>query len=516
MIQQVIQSATQFPYLHQRNGIYYFRFKILNRHKIVFPKSEIRVSLRTDSLKLAQVRVAQKLTTIHQIKEVMTMDKHLLKSLYLELSDFSDIDHLGSYERKAYADGVDSVAGDIRFSLQEGAGFDLSDTQIKAKPQREASRDYLSLLLSLLELRSERAFSGLSPQFLAKDEEVKALLNHLTAEPEEVEEQLLLSEAWDMFVKFKTSSTQKNPWSEKAQQNNLRLFNNMLTIIGDKPVQSITKRDIKGCLATLAQFPLRNKKPYNDMALEEILGDLDSTPEEDLVSSKWVVEHLKIMQSLFSAYLKKEMDILEKTPTEDVKWDSESNPYAVFTNSEVRQLEAEAITLEGFKKWTILLAIYTGCRRSEIFRITKEAFHTDEESGLVYFSIGVAKTPAGVRRIPVHQKLIEYGFLEYVNTIESGAIFPELSTEKPISNNFTRIMDRLDIPVIDEVEGFKKVFHSFRHTFTSKAREKGNEKTLVQVVIGHKGIQDITDRYTHISNYAIKTLADVVNSVEFG
>ncbi|WP_417614353.1 tyrosine-type recombinase/integrase [Oceanisphaera sp.] len=440
------------------------------------------------------------------------MDKALLTALYTELCDFSGMDKLDSYERQDYLGGVMDVAGDIRFSLQEGLDFDLSKTQITAKPTGEPSREYLSLLLGLLDLRAERARGGVSPQFLSQNEEVRRLLNYYVDTPEK---QLLLSEAWDMFFKFKTSDKQKRPWSETIQQNNLRAFNNILLVMGDRPVQSISKRDVKDCLVILAQFPQRNKKPYKDMKLEDILSDLDATPEEDTVSSKWVSEHLKLMQSFFSAYLKKEVDILEKSPTEDVKWDVTSVPYAAYSNAEINKIEKEATSLDGWKKWILLLGIYSGCRRSELASLTMESFHKDEDSSLDYFFIGKAKTAAGIRKVPVHQRLIELGFLDFVQASKGSKVFPELTSYNAITRHIDLVRDKLEIPPTD-VEGFRKSFHSFRHTFITKAREKGNDKSLIQVVVGHQGTRDVTDIYTHTSSYGIKVLADIVNSVEFG
>ena len=47
--------------------------------------------------------------------------------------------------------------------------------------------------------------------------------------------------------------------------------------------------------------------------------DLDEVPEDDLVSSKTVKDYLKLCQGLFSTYLTGELDVLESSPTNNVK-----------------------------------------------------------------------------------------------------------------------------------------------------------------------------------------------------
>ena len=62
--------------------------------------------------------------------------------------------------------------------------------------------------------------------------------------------------------------------------------------------------------------------------------------------------------------------------------------------------------------------------------------------------------------------------------------------------------------------GNRKVFHSFRHTFVTKARGAGIALDHVQQVVGHEKIKaGVTDRYTH--QQPLKVVLDVVDCIDY-
>ena len=119
------------------------------------------------------------------------------------------------------------------------------------------------------------------------------------------------------------------------------------------------------------------------------------------------------------------------------------------------------------------------------------------------------KTAAGRRRVPVHNELIKCGFLEYVReqAKKGDRLFPDLKYDKDghctpqFSKWYGRFLGSLGLHD-DEL-----VFHSFRHTFTSKHAEGGNPEVL-KALIGHSKTKkaarnrvrrDPTDGYRHFS-----------------
>ncbi len=129
--------------------------------------------------------------------------------------------------------------------------------------------------------------------------------------------------------------------------------------------------------------------------------------------------------------------------------------------------------------WIPIIALYHGCRQNEICQLNVS--DVIKEKNIPCFSINSndkdksLKNKSSNRVIPIHPKLIEMGFLNYVEyqrRNQQEKLFSELTKTKRngygkiIQSWFARHLDHLGIT------GNDKVFHSFRHTFETKAVEK--------------------------------------------
>ena len=76
------------------------------------------------------------------------------------------------------------------------------------------------------------------------------------------------------------------------------------------------------------------------------------------------------------------------------------------------------------RPWLTLLALYNGMREDEIGSLT--VADIIEVEGVKFFSVTDSKSPAGIRRVPIHSVLLNYGFMEYVNDIGQGTLWPGL------------------------------------------------------------------------------------------
>src|SRR6202007_280907 len=83
------------------------------------------------------------------------------------------------------------------------------------------------------------------------------------------------------------------------------------------------------------------------------------------------------------------------------------------------------------QKWGVLIAFYTGARLNEIAQLQTDDIV--QQNGIWCFSFSDSgetqrlKNKSSRRVIPIHSKLIELGFLNYVKKIGKGRLFPELS-----------------------------------------------------------------------------------------
>ena len=309
-----------------------------------------------------------------------------------------------------------------------------------------------------------------------------------------------LHEAWRRYVKSKD-------WTDKTSSTNQQMFENVLHFIGDKQISDIQKSDIRVCLQQIAQLPRRNMKGYSGKSLAEVTKF--SVPEEHRLSAKTVREHLKLMQGLFSTYLVRELELLEKSPTDGVRWQYDDSRFGSFADSQVRSVLLKS---EGKPEWfrvLLLLAVYSGARRSELGRLRVSDIFRCEDTGIDYFIVRQGKTASAQRRVPIHSVVLDSGFTDYVASCDDY-LFPQAR------NNLNRITDLFG-SLLDESYsefGERLTFHSIRHSFVTKARSKGVDISLLQDVIGHARTgAGITDRYTH--HHGLLDLSKTVESVKY-
>lgn len=315
-----------------------------------------------------------------------------------------------------------------------------------------------------------------------------------------VDKSPLLSEVWPEFTKWKS-------WKPKQAKSNQRIYENMLYFLGDVAIASVTKQHLKDALISISKLPLRNKGAYRKRPLSELVA-MD-IPSEDKVSGKYVREHLKMAQSLFNRYLVKEVDLLNSSPTEGLKWGYDDTRFACLDSSQIRRVLLGSKSKPEWFQWFILLSVYSGARRSEVAGLSVDDFKVDADSGRYYFVVLEGKTKAARRRVPVHNELLEAGLITWLDSID-GLLF---SKARDNPNRATELFHTLLSESVSDV-GERIVLHSLRHTFITKARSTGVNHTLLQQVVGHeKTGAGITDRYTH--EFPLSSVLCVVDSVSF-
>ncbi len=163
-------------------------------------------------------------------------------------------------------------------------------------------------------------------------------------------------------------------------------------------------------------------------------------------------------------------DVLVREPFTDVELHKIFNPQ-FYPNPKER--------LNMGRFWIPLLALYQGCRQNEICQL--DLTDIVKEKGIPCISINdrgedkSVKNKGSIRVIPIHPKLIDMGFLHYVEfqrQEKERKLFSNLYRQKrglygrAVQGWFARHLDALGI------KSKSKVFHSFRHTFETKAVEK--------------------------------------------
>lgn len=305
---------------------------------------------------------------------------------------------------------------------------------------------------------------------------------------------LPLFEAWEAYKKERGKN-----WTRGVSSANERYVDVLLAVLGHQTcVTVITKQGIHEVMDAVEGLPKRVIQPYRSMPIDQLLS-CDDVPPEDLIGTEAIHKHLKIYKSLFKNFLCDAKGIIETSPTDGVVAPPSSARYGAYSNSEMKRFVSYAVSVdEGWIKWIILLLAYTGARRGEIARLTKAQVCFDDDSIRHYLLIKDGKTDNATRQVPIHQHLIEMGFIGFVNS-KQGGLFPEVaSTNMPkISKVLSDIREQLGIPYKD-MHNQRRIVHSFRHSVVTAASGWMNNVAHLQQVIGHEktGI-GITGRYMH-------------------
>lgn len=321
---------------------------------------------------------------------------------------------------------------------------------------------------------------------------------------------MTLAEAWE---KYKAERGVK--WTIAIASANERYMEPLIALIGPQSyVEKVTTRDIRQVMEAVENLPKRVIQPYRSMTIHQLLA-CDDVPEKDVIGTEAIHKHLKIYKSLFKTFLTDEKGILTKSPTDGITAPPSATRFGAYTPNEMRSFVSYAINeAEGWLKWVVLLLAYTGARRSEIATLTKGQVCFDDDSIRHYLLIRDGKTDSATRQIPIHQHLIDLGFLQFVEA-SNDALFPEVSGTNmaKIGKELTAIREKLAIPYLN-IHNQRRIVHSFRHSVVTAASGWMNNVAHLQQIIGHeKTGTGITKRYMH--SFPLSVVCHVIDKLDW-
>jgi len=224
-----------------------------------------------------------------------------------------------------------------------------------------------------------------------------------------------------------------------------------------------------------------------------------------------------------------------------IKNNKKNNRRDMFKKDEVslilKELEINKSELVKTKSqyWGSLIAIYTGARRNEIGALTIEDIKQDEESGIWYFNITDEeegkdlKSSAANRLVPIHSRLIELGFMEYLKEAQSVVkTMPQTNgMEARLLYDFTytehdkwgrklgqfmneRLLKYLGIHVKN-----KKTLHSLRHSFITFLDVANVEATTIKSMVGHEQGTVTHGIYTHYGVDHLRLFKEAIEKLPY-
>ncbi len=308
------------------------------------------------------------------------------------------------------------------------------------------------------------------------------------------------------------------PPSPTAEKNSLTLSQLLDKYLLLKQLESASVLALKHSVKEFQLF-FKSKCYISDILVSDI-----TKYQEFLATSKkntartidTKISHLKLLLN----FAIKQGYLIGKNPAEGksllTKRQKLTGGYLIFEMDEIKQI----FTSNYFKSeknadkdyyYTLLLALFTGCRSSELTSLAKSQIKLSE-SGHNFILIRDSKTSAGKREIPIPKEIFDHGFLEFIkDKSESDMIFRYISREGKGSGNavgkkFSRHLEELKI-----ARG-TLVLHSLRKFLNDYFMKNGIEFEARCQFFGHE-IESVNVA-TYSKKFGIDQMVALINPVQ--
>ena len=270
-------------------------------------------------------------------------------------------------------------------------------------------------------------------------------------------------------------------------------------IFGDMDIKSITKRHLTKYRDTLIQLPksksesIRNKSIIEQIELAESAGLARIT----LTTARNSIKQL----SLVFTYACRELELIPINPTFGMQLKSVIKQMEAddtgkgYSQEDINKLFSDDLFSDNSLKlrydlacyWIPLLCRYTGARLNEMAQLTRSDIECGQDNIHCIHVCRVGgksvKNNPSVRRIPIHEHLIELGFLEFVQH-SNESLFPKIpkgtygKRSSAFSGWWSEHVKSIGVSI-------NQPSHAFRHTFKTEMRALGVADSVSDAITGH-------------------------------
>jgi integrase len=309
-------------------------------------------------------------------------------------------------------------------------------------------------------------------------------------------------------------------------------LNVVVEIFGDDtPPDQITEEDCIRVRDLILQLPPNFKKlaPLRGRSVDEMVR-IARRKNMGQLSATGVNNYLKYLMSfLFWCYRRGKIDRVPAVFSEIKVADPvrKENKRLPFSSSQLSTIYHSSVFTEREHHtcmfWVPLIALWNGMRTNEICQL--DAVDVKEVDGIWGFDVTDIsavggddkriKTGSSIRLVPIHQKLVEFGLLEFRKTRKLGEkLFGDISlgSDGYYSSTFSKRSNRFLQEV--GVHGPMHVFHSLRHNFKDAMRRGRVDRDIAKALGGWtRGKTDAFDIYG--SGHSLEELSSELARVDY-
>jgi integrase len=287
---------------------------------------------------------------------------------------------------------------------------------------------------------------------------------------------------------------------------------------GDIPAVSVTRRDLLQYKQALLRTPTNYAQRFPGLTLPQaIKKNADRAQPYPALNGKTInMKWLSALSSIFKWGMNN--GYIENNPVQGVRVETGKREHQAprrlpFTQQELHAMFSHPMFQDRSQyatlQWALLLALYTGARSAELAQIAVSDIFAEQGFPVIRIA-GATKNNRSKRLIPVHTKLIDLGFLSYVEKLKQrgqSLLFADWKPEDKVNRWFLRTF-RAEVGIDDS----RKVFHSFRHTLKTALTHAGVTRDVSDKITGHAD-QSVASVYIHDS--MVKAMSEGINKVTF-
>jgi integrase len=295
----------------------------------------------------------------------------------------------------------------------------------------------------------------------------------------------------------------------------------VLELSGKLSINQIRRPDAERIRQLLSQYPTNIKK-HDVFAGLSGLEAIEKNSEVGLptLSNSSVKDYFQKASSFFTWC--EQMEYCDINPFKAFRFTSDkkiSEAKSAYTPTQLSTIFSSEIYTRlkfrhNYQYWLPLLARYTGARLNELCQLYVCDVIQIDNLWLIDINDSQPKQRLknlnSRRKVPLHPVLIKLGFIDFIKSLKTPRIFPELKHERDgygtsASKWYGRHKKALGF-------GRGLDFHSFRHTFATELKEQLVSETVVAELIGHSHGSITFDRYG--KNLSIKLLHENIVKLE--